>query len=252
MTTSEQRDILSCDHLVVGYRKKALLPPISLAIQRGRLVLVVGRNGAGKSTWLKTVLGLMPPVGGKVRLGTSAERPRIAYVPQQARLDELLPVRASTVIGWGQLRGWDFLRPFATRAEQGARKRAMEQAEVMSFAAQPFRDLSGGQRQRVLFARLLVSATDLAVLDEPTASMDMASEKRAYERMASLAHEHDMAVLVVTHTIGAAALHADDVLFVDRGEGHRPDEGMVAFGPPAEVFAHPQFKHHFGEVAHGD
>jgi ABC-type cobalamin/Fe3+-siderophores transport system ATPase subunit len=101
----------------------------------------------------------------------------------------------------------------------------------------------------------------VAVLDEPTASMDMASERQTYERLASLARERNMAVVIVTHTIGAALAHADEALFMDRGTGHSSvgsvgtagaaggAGGVVAFGPPGEVFGHPLFKHHFGEVA---
>jgi zinc transport system ATP-binding protein len=247
--------LLRCEDLVIGYHGKPLLPPLNLAIERGRVMLVVGRNGAGKSTWLKTVLGLMPPVSGRIRHARSPRPPRFSYVPQHAGLDELLPVRAQTVVGWGRLRGWSFLVPLAGAAEREARQRALVQADAASFAGQPFRDLSGGQRQRILFARFLASDTDVAVLDEPTASMDMASERQTYERLASLARERNMAVVIVTHTIGAALSCADEVLFMDRGTGQNTAGaagGVVAFGPPGEVFGHPLFKHHFGEVAsHG-
>lgn len=241
-------EVLRCDDLVIGYRGMPLLPPLSLAVRRGRVMLVVGRNGAGKSTWLKTLLGLLPPVRGRIRAGTAGGKPQISYVPQQARLDELLPVRAAAVASWGQLRGWGFLRPLASAAEREARRQALARAGVDSFAAQPFRDLSGGQRQRVLFARLLMGPVDMALLDEPTASMDIASERQAYQRLAELAREQHMAVVVVTHTIGAAAAYADDVLFVDRGQGGDTGDGVVAFGSPAEVFEHPLFLHHFGNL----
>jgi zinc transport system ATP-binding protein len=251
--SSQGELLLRCERLIVGYRGVPLLPPLDIGIRRGELLLVVGRNGAGKSTWLKTMLGLLPAVDGTLReYGSSAGKAlQKVYVPQSAALDELLPVRADTVVGWGQLRGWDFLRPLARATERRARTRALEQAEAGGFGKQQFAKLSGGQRQRILFARLLAGSADVAFLDEPTASMDIASENQAYGQMAALAREHGMAVVVVTHTISTAARYADKVLFVDRGSGrgHGRGTGVVEYGPPETVFQHSTFQYHFGDIA---
>jgi zinc transport system ATP-binding protein len=163
--------LLRCDDLVIGYAGRPLLPAFDLEVRRGRILLVVGRNGAGKSTWLKTLLGLVPPVSG--RIVRSQPPPRMAYIPQSAGLDEILPVRAGRVVSWGRLRRWSFLMPFAGRADHQACRGALEQAAAADLIDQPFHALSGGQQQRVLFARLLASEADLALLDEPTASMDV-------------------------------------------------------------------------------
>lgn len=237
--------LLHCERLVVGHRGRALLPPMDLAIRRGRLLLVAGRNGAGKSTWLKTLLGLVQPVSGLVQ--RAAPSPRMAYVPQSDGLDRILPVRAGTVVSWGRLRGWSFLRPLASRADRAASRQAQLQADAADLAAQPFRDLSGGQRQRVLLARLLASEADIVLLDEPTASMDVAAQAHTYERLADLAHTRGMAVIVVTHVLSDAAVRADEALFLHRdddGDGN----GLVVDGSPETVFAHPQFIRLFGRI----
>ncbi len=249
---TEGEALISCDKLIVGYRGNGLLPALDLTIHRGELWLVVGRNGAGKSTWLKTVLGLLPPVSGQVRQ-RSSQRAKMSYVPQDAALDALLPVSAKRVVSWARLRGWGFLRPFPRTADTLAQKAAIDEAGAPEFIGQPFRDLSGGQRQRILFARLLASGADLALLDEPTASMDMASERRAYQQLSHLAQAHSMAVVIITHTIGIAAEYADRALFVDPGDGEDDGykDGAVACGELAEVFAHPLFKRHFGDIPTG-
>lgn len=236
--------LLRCTRLVIGHQGSPLLPPMDLSIRRGSLLLVVGRNGAGKSTWLETLLGLLPPVAGRVERATPP--PRMAYVPQTAGLDRILPVRTSTVISWGRLRGWSFLRPFASRADRATRHRAIEQADAASLLGHGFRDLSGGQRQRVLLARVLASEADVVVLDEPTASMDVAAQTRTYARLAELAHERDMAVVVVTHMLGEAASRADEMLFLDRAA--TPDSGVVVSGSPRAVSAHPRFIQLFGRL----
>ena len=239
--------LLRCERLVVGHRGQALLPPMDLAIRRGRLLLVAGRNGAGKSTWLKTLLGLIPPVSGHIQ--PAEPRPRMAYVPQSDGLDRILPVRAGTVVSWGRMRGWSFLWPLASRADRAASQRAQVQADAADLVAHPFRDLSGGQRQRVLLARLLASEADIVLLDEPTASMDMAAQAQTYERLAELAHTRGMAVIVVTHVLSDAAVRADEALFFHRDESDQDrGEGLVVNGPPETVFAHRQFIRLFGRI----
>jgi zinc transport system ATP-binding protein len=235
---------LRCQGLVIGHRGRGLLPPFDLDIERGKLLLVVGRNGTGKSTLVETLLGLLAPVSGRVR----PERPdlRLAYVPQAAGLDDIVPARAREVAGWGRLRGWSFLRPLAGRADRAAVREALAQAHAEPFAGQLFRELSGGQKQRVLFARLLASGAEVVLLDEPTASMDMASEKEAYERMAAMARDQRLAVVVVTHTVSLARRHADWVLFLDRSED---GAGLVLSGTPERVFAEERFQQLFPGVA---
>lgn len=224
---------ITCESLVIGHAGRALLPPIDLAIEPGRMLLVLGRNGAGKSTLIRTLLGLTPPVAGRVR----RSRPdlRLAYVPQAAALDDIVPVRAREVVEWGLLRGWSFLGR-GGRSRREAVGRALSDVGADAFRRQPFRELSGGQKQRVLFARLLAGEAEVVVLDEPTASMDMTSEQEAYERMASLA-EAGLAVVVVTHTIGLAARFAASALLLDRSDRH--EGGLVMAGPVDEVLSHP-------------
>jgi zinc transport system ATP-binding protein len=237
-----QPPAVSCRELVIGFPNVPLLPAFDLELCGGELVLVVGRNGTGKSTWLRTLLGMQPPLAGEIQWRTP--RPRLAYVPQDAGLDPILPVRGSDVAGWGRLRGWSFLRPVLSNADRRARELALAEAEAVSFAGGRFELLSGGQKQRILFARLLASDAEFVLVDEPTASMDAVAEKQTYEKLAALAHERGAAVVVVTHTISVAVRLADRVVFFERS-GPR-GEGVVTSGSPAEVFAHPLFERHFG------
>ncbi|MCC6994034.1 MAG: metal ABC transporter ATP-binding protein [Deltaproteobacteria bacterium] len=232
--------LIRCDKLVVGHRGQALLPAIDVDVRRGALLAVVGRNGSGKTTWFRTVLGLLPPVRGRVLHPTG--KPRAAYVPQSTAIDKILPLTALDLVLWGRLRGWAFLRPAASRADRIAAQRALVEAEAADLAHRSFRDLSDGQRQRVLFARLLVTDADLALLDEPTAAMDLVAERDAMARMHRLAHERNMAVIVVTHHLAMADQFADEVLFLDR------DDQLVVSGTPRHVLEHPAFLNRYGQL----
>ncbi len=233
--------LVTCERLLVGWREReAILPPIDLQIRPGRLLAVIGRNGSGKTTWFKTLIGLRRPLGGRV----VKARPdlRIAYVPQVAQLDPILPVRARELVLWGRLSGWGFLRPWAARADRDATTRALAEADATEFADRPYAELSEGQKQRILFARMLATDAQLALLDEPTAAMDPVAERDAYRRLARLAHERRLAVVVISHALGVAARFADELLWLDREGQH------VLHGTPDEVLADPAFREQYGEV----
>src|SRR5690606_25621477 len=128
-------------------------------------------------------------------------------------------VRAETLVSWSRLRGWSFLSPWSPAADRRAARDAL--AGEDGVAGREYRQLSGGQRQKVLLARVLAGDAGLVFLDEPTAALDIASEERAYERLARLRDERRLAVVIITHTIAAVARHADQVLFGDRCEDGR-------------------------------
>ena len=233
---------LRCERLVVGYGGQPILPPCDLEIRRGKLTMVLGRNGAGKTTFFRTVLGLLPPISGQV---VRAPDVRVAYVGQALALDRVLPLRARDVVAWGLLGGWSFLRHGDGEARAAA-QRALVEANAAELAERNFHDLSEGQKQRVLLARMLASQPDVGFLDEPTAAMDAVAEEAATAQLARLAHDRGLAIVVISHVLGLASRFADDIIFLDR------DDAVVVNGPPREVFAHPSFQRQFGALeVHG-
>ncbi len=241
VAANDEDEVLRCEELVVGWGQTALLPPIDVSIRRGSMLAVVGRNGSGKTTWFKTVLGLLPPLGGRVVV--AEPRPRLAYVPQSLEVDPTLPLAARDVVSWGRIRDRSFFRPFATREDRRAVERALEEAGAADLAARSFQDLSMGQRQRVLFARMLASEPDLALLDEPTSAMDVVAERDAIHLLARLARSRRMAHQHHRHAVDIAASHADRILLVDRVAK------QVVLGPRDEVLASEAYRRHCG---HGD
>jgi zinc transport system ATP-binding protein len=254
--------LVRCERLVVGFGRRALLPPIDLAIERGEVVLVVGHNGAGKTTLVRTLLGLLRPLGGTARRRAGL---RCTYVPQATAIDALVPLQVNELVRWGALRGWSFLRPWSrprpapAAPDASAGSAAPDALSISSHASSPagspdafsiselrrrrFGELSGGQRQRVLLARLLAGDAELAVLDEPTASMDGPTSEATFASLRRLAKGRGTTSIVVSHAAAIAAPHADRIALLD------PEGLGVLVGPPGEVAAAPRFRGLFGAVA---
>lgn len=233
-------DLFECQALRVGIAGRALLPALDLTVKSGQFWAIVGRNGAGKTTWLRTLLGLLPAVGGRVR---TARDVRVSYLPQRSGLDDLYPLSAREVVSIGAERGWSFLGGVGQRQRESKVTRALAELDASELAEQPFRRLSEGQRQRVLFARLLAADAEVAILDEPTSAMDKVAEREAFELIRKLQRNHGVAVLVVSHYLSIVREFADQALLLDA------DAEQAVVGSPEQVFAHPAFRRRYGDFS---
>jgi zinc transport system ATP-binding protein len=231
---------IRCSGLVVGHGGTPLLPPVDLELQCGQFWAVVGRNGSGKTTFFKTLLGLIPPVGGRVEHPSGPVR--IAYLAQRTTFDALYPVSVAQVVEMGRVHRWSFLKPSSGR-DRAAALKALDEVGLAQVAHRTFRSLSEGQKQRVLFARMIASGAPVALLDEPTVAMDAVAEREAMELLDQLRRRYHLTVVVVTHYLKVARETAEHLLFVD------PDGRNSLVGTPAEVFAHPAFVARYGEMA---
>lgn len=221
--------LLSCRGLVVGHAGRPLLPPVEIEVEPGQLWAVLGRNGSGKSTWFRTVLGLIPPISGQVE---RADALRIAYIAQRMRFDDLYPVTVGEVVRMGCLERWG-------RRARGCYdriERALEATGATALRDRTFRSLSEGQKQRALLARMVASEAQIAILDEPTAAMDSVAERQALELIDEVRGRFGVAVLLVSHNLAEARARADRVLFLD------PDGQRVVIGSPREVFQDEAFR----------
>jgi zinc transport system ATP-binding protein len=229
--------LLQCRQLVVGHGGRGILPPVDIDIRPGQLWAVIGRNGAGKTTWLRTLLGLLPPVSGA--LAFPGRAPRLSYLAQRQTFDPHYPLRVRDVVAMGTDRGscW-FARP---RAQAALVDASLQQVGASELAQRPFRELSEGQKQRVLFARVAAAQPDLAVLDEPTSAMDLVAEQEAWQLLQRLRQEAGLALIVVSHYVGLAGRYADQIVFLDR------ESSAAVVGTPREVFAHSLFRQRYGD-----
>lgn len=191
---------------------------VSLEVQPGERLAIIGPNGGGKSTLLRLILGELRPLQGSVEvLGMPPSRARregrIGYLPQRSAADRGFPLSVRQVVEMGASTG---LRPWARMPEDRKRRvdRALEQVSMAELADRPVGALSGGQFQRTLLARALAVDPDILVLDEPTSGLDAAAQEQLARVLASLQAEGELTMVVVSHDIRALA--------APRGEGEAP------------------------------
>jgi ABC-type Mn2+/Zn2+ transport system ATPase subunit len=213
---ADDAELIRLERAEIGYRQP-LLPPIDMAVHRGLKLAVVGPNGGGKSTLLKTLIGLLPLLSGR-RVFPTGAAPRIGYVPQAHRADPVYPLSALEVVLQGRYGRIGLFR-FPGKADRQFALTQLERVGLADKAPIPFRALSGGQRQRVLLARALCGEPALLVLDEFTSDLDPAASTALLEEVSRLADEMQVSVIFVTHEVVAAASHSSEVAMVDARRG---------------------------------
>jgi ABC-type Mn2+/Zn2+ transport system ATPase subunit len=231
--------LLRASGLSVGFGRRAILPAMNFEVRRGELLGVIGRNGAGKTTMFRTLLGLHPAVGGVIERSASTV---VGYVPQRLALDTLVPTRAYDLIVEGTEHGYSFLRPTRGKEAKANVDRAIEATGSATFVRRRYRDLSEGQKQRVLLARAMAGGADLLVLDEPTSAMDLVAEHEVVDVLLQLRGRYSMGILLVSHHLGMLVTMVDRLLFLDA------DDGIAMAGTAAAVTAHPAFIERYGAV----
>jgi ABC-type Mn2+/Zn2+ transport system ATPase subunit len=230
--------VIAASGLAVGYRSEVIVSGIELAVAAGTSLALVGTNGSGKSTFIRTLMGLIPVVRGTLSvLGTRpGDAPRrLAYLSQFHASGTILPIRAIDVVRMARYPALGLVGRMTSR-DHDLVAWAMERMDVADLARAPMRTLSGGQRQRVYLAQVLARRADLIVLDEPAAGIDAGGRERYLDAFADeLAR--GAAIVTATHDI-AEAIEYDQVLLMARR--------VVALGPGREVLTPDHLMETFG------
>jgi zinc transport system ATP-binding protein len=230
--------------LWVQYGDKVILEGIDLTVGENDFLGIIGPNGGGKTTLLKSLLGLVKPSRGRITLfDESPERTRklVGYVPQIEHSDPEFPATVWDVVLMWRLSRSKILKPYGATDEEVARH-ALSEVGMMEYAERPIGKLSGGQRQRALIARALAAEPRLLLLDEPTASVDQHSEREFWELLGDL--KNRITIIVVTHDISAVSRHVDKIACLNRRlyyQGTRritPEMWNATYGCPVDMIAH--------------
>jgi iron complex transport system ATP-binding protein len=224
---------LAVEDLSYGYPGRAIGQHINFTLADAEILCVLGRNGEGKSTLFKTILGLLPPWSGTLRVDgepISGWSPRqraltFGYVPQNSRRAFPFTVAELVLMGRTAHRG-----PFAapSAADRIAADEAIATLGIGHLAEREWVRISGGERQLALVARALAQEPRILVLGEPTANLDFGNQVRVLDVVRSLAETRALSVLLSTHHPEQAFACADRVAVLAGGQ-------LLRIGAPAEV-----------------
>ena len=225
--------LLDVQHVTFGYGDKPLLYDVSLQVQQGEMVGLLGPNGSGKTTLLRLVSGLFFPQQGKVLLegrtlqqwGRRGAAQRIAVVPQELHIPFAFTVEHMVSLG-----RTPFVKPFLgerTAHDAAIVADALQATGVAPFAERVFNELSGGERQRVMIAMALAQEPSLLLLDEPTSHLDIKYQIETLELVQRLNKERGVTVIAAMHDLNLASRYFPRLVLFQRG--------IVADAGPAEV-----------------
>lgn len=220
---------MNCQGLTLGY-DSALVRDLSFTIHAGDYLYILGENGTGKSTLMRTILGLLPPLEGSVVLGGGVLPAEIGYLPQQTQAQRDFPATVWEVALSG-CQGRCGLRPFYTRAEKDLARQSLRRMDMERLSGRCYRELSGGQQQRVLLARALCAAQKMLLLDEPVSGLDPSASRELYQVISQLNKHDGVTILMISHDVQAALCHASHILCLGEQVFFGPRDAFVRSAP---------------------
>jgi iron complex transport system ATP-binding protein len=232
-------EILSVNSLKIGYNagreENVLLPPLNASAHKGELVAVIGKNGVGKSTLLRTITGLQPSLGGKIfysgknimtysRMQLARE---VGYISTE--IVRVSNMRVYDLVSLGRFPHTDWTGKIDFE-NKNAILNALDNTSMSGYSNRFVSELSDGERQRAMIARLLAQDTGLMVMDEPTAFLDIGNKYEILNLLSRLAHTNEKTIIFSTHDLHMALNHSDKIWLIldDRLIEGAPEDLMIA------------------------
>lgn len=207
--------LIQCSHVDFGYENQDAVVEVTMDVNPGEYVCIVGENGSGKSTLMKGLLGLLKPTDGVISVSDELKKSGIGYLPQQTAAQRDFPATVREVVISGCLSRRGSL-PFYSGKEKKLAVKNMERLGIMGIAGKCYRELSGGQQQRTLIARALCATDKLLIMDEPITGLDPSAIAEFYEIIRRLNREEGVAILMVSHDVANVVKEADKILHLKR------------------------------------
>ena len=206
---------VSVSDVTLSYDNLTVAEHVSFDVEFGDYVCIVGENGTGKSTLLKTIVGIHQPKSGHILFDCDIRNGDIGYLPQQTVVRDDFPASVGEIVLSGCL-GLLGKRPFFGAEERRIADKNMDLLGISDLKKTSFRELSGGQRQRVLLAKALCCARKILVLDEPVTGLDPLVTADMYSIL-RLINGEGVTIIMVSHEIGEAVKQASKILHLKHG-----------------------------------
>lgn len=225
--------MLEAQNITINYGAAEVVKDVSFALRAGKIVAILGANGAGKTTILKALNGSVPVSKGEILLDEKALKnysrreiaQQIAVIAQENETKFPVTVLEFVLAGRfasGSAFGWE------TGKDLSIAETCLELCDLKNYGSSLMNELSGGERQRIVLARALATEARVLLLDEPTANLDLAHQAMLFRLVRMRCASGDLSAVVVTHDLNLASEFADEILLLDKGK-------IVAKGAPKEV-----------------
>jgi zinc transport system ATP-binding protein len=240
--------IVKIENLIAGYQDKIVLNKVNLDILQDDFIAIIGPNGGGKTTFLKTMLGLIPAMGGNIHFfkdNNKVPAIPIGYLPQYHTIDKRFPLRVFDVLHSGFMND-KLLFKRVSKTEKLRVNEIAEMTGITELLQKPIGNLSGGQLQRVFLGRAIVNKPRLLILDEPSTYVDNKFEGELYEILKDL--NSQMAILMVSHDLGTIFSHVKSIACINKNlyyhKGNELTEAIVAtYNCPIDILTHGHVPH---------
>lgn len=219
------------ENLTVSYHGQVALHGVNLQIPKGSICGLVGMNGSGKSTLFKAIMGFVKSQTGRVLIdGMGVKRAQklnlIAYMPQSEQVDWQFPVTVYDVVLMGRYAKMNLLR-IPSKQDHAIVQDSLRKVGISELANRQIGELSGGQKKRTFMARVLAQQSQILLLDEPFAGVDVTTEKALIELLLEL-RQQGYTILIATHNLESIATFCDRTVLINRT--------ILAYGETAAVF----------------
>ena len=208
-------NLINIENLTFRYESRDdedTLKNISLSVNEGDFLCIVGENGSGKSTLIKCIVGLNKVPEGKITL-----KEKLGYLPQKTEIQKNFPASIEEVVLSGTISN-NIKNIWYTKQDKEKANEIMQELDIYTIRKKCFRDLSGGQQQRVLIARAMCATNNLIVLDEPTNGLDPNIARKIYATLKTLNKKRNLTIVMVSHDVERAVKYATRVIEIEKGK----------------------------------
>ncbi len=212
--------MIKIDNITLSYGKKIVLKDLSLVLKERTFIGIIGKNGTGKSTLLKSIVGLLKPIKGKIfvynediyKTSKNMLAKNISFMPQTMQFDFSFNVKEFIMFG-----RFPYMNMFKVASKEDVKivEDVMNFTQTTEFANRNINELSGGEKQKVLLAQTLVQQTDIICLDEPTSHLDICSQSTIFKLLKMLNEKYNKTIITTIHDLNLAGEFCSDIVLLD-------------------------------------